>query len=891
MRSFYQNSIIVLLICLTIAYLFPNWSNALGSYSKSESNPLIVHFNEEYSELMQSHIFKGNDKYRGLFSLKSTTNNKYNIVLCESNDGINWDIIKTVLSSDTDLFAPRLLELNDGINKIYYTKHDFDKYRIYSVDCDSNYDCGEKTLLFEPTDSYESNGSFSAFPFINNDKKIIFYGVWGLNGFSIRLLIEDSNGEIHKCSTEIVSSADSPFIVEEDNKFVMYYHQSSGGGINHVYTEDEDINCLTSWNYGGNVITKGEDYDFHHIISPSVINSYGKSYLYYSGLGSAGWSLNLAIRELEKPKTKTVIIPGMFASWNKDAVLHETFVDLFSWELNPMVDEYNGIVESLVNAGYQQNTDLFVFNYDWRNSIETTAENLNAYAEQNIFTSNPNEKIDLVGHSLGGLIARVYAQKYPNKVNKVVTVGSPHKGAAPVYKALAGGELETTNSIEYLAQKLMLQLYKNTIQTDREVINTKLPVLKDLFPTYSFLLNENMQTIDISNMTIENILFTLLNQDYTNISDKLVTLAGAKTQTTHGYKTKLPTKLDKLLGNYVDGRPIENIYDQGDNAVLKSSALFGTNKQVLDLLDHGEIIYKKEGIKKIMDSLEISYNEAEIIEGSKTNLFPSLLFLVLSPVELQVQTNGNVYTENQGLIFIPNPISGEYLIKATGKEPGKFSIIIYYLSNEKEVWKRLEGEVASNNPTEQEFNYVFNLNTSTNELTFNKEDLLLELITYLNILNETVNNKNIDSAAKELIKLQKSKNLNKQNYIRSILDKTHTKLFNARKEVNNTTLQNSLLNAVQKLEDIYPLYVQSQYYKKYVKTLEQKLTKANFQLRKAENFLTGKKNVNRNIKANAVILQLAWEKYYLAKTSLENNSLSAASILLRTVNRIIPQLN
>jgi hypothetical protein len=262
----------------------------------------------------------------------------------------------------------------------------------------------------------------------------------------------------------------------------------------------------------------------------------------------------------------------------------------------------------------------------------------------------------------------------------------------------------------------------------------------DLFPTYNFLFNSDSHAINVADMTMKNNLFTLLNQDSSNISSKLVTLGGVKTDTTFGYKTKLPTIMDKLLGNYLDGHPTESIYNEGDNAVLKSSSLFGFNQLVLDQMDHGEIIYKQEGIKQILNSLGINYNESEIIEGNKTNLFPSLIFFVLSPVELQVEAGGKVYTENQGLIFIPNPISGDYLIKATGKESGKFSIIIYYLNEETEFWKRLEGEVGIANPTEQEFNYVFNLNTSTNELTFNKEDLLQELITYLNILNRTANN-------------------------------------------------------------------------------------------------------------------------------------------------------
>lgn len=38
------------------------------------------------------------------------------------------------------------------------------------------------------------------------------------------------------------------------------------------------------------------------------------------------------------------------------------------------------------------------------------------------------ERIVLVGHSLGGLIARMVARRIPSQVAKVITLGTPHKG-------------------------------------------------------------------------------------------------------------------------------------------------------------------------------------------------------------------------------------------------------------------------------------------------------------------------------------------------------------------------------------------------------------------------------------------------------------------------------
>ena len=45
-----------------------------------------------------------------------------------------------------------------------------------------------------------------------------------------------------------------------------------------------------------------------------------------------------------------------------------------------------------------------------------------------VFTSNGQRKISLVGWSLGGVYARLLAQKYPDKVRQVITLGSPFGG-------------------------------------------------------------------------------------------------------------------------------------------------------------------------------------------------------------------------------------------------------------------------------------------------------------------------------------------------------------------------------------------------------------------------------------------------------------------------------
>ncbi|WP_413519929.1 esterase/lipase family protein [Psychrobacter glacincola] len=62
-----------------------------------------------------------------------------------------------------------------------------------------------------------------------------------------------------------------------------------------------------------------------------------------------------------------------------------------------------------------------------RDGIQTNSERLNKWLEQN---HNPDQPIDLVGHSLGGLIIRDFVTQYPNwQIGRCVTLGTPHMGS------------------------------------------------------------------------------------------------------------------------------------------------------------------------------------------------------------------------------------------------------------------------------------------------------------------------------------------------------------------------------------------------------------------------------------------------------------------------------
>ncbi|MBN2000681.1 alpha/beta fold hydrolase [candidate division KSB1 bacterium] len=53
-----------------------------------------------------------------------------------------------------------------------------------------------------------------------------------------------------------------------------------------------------------------------------------------------------------------------------------------------------------------------------------------------IWKFNYANKVNFVAHSFGGLVARYYAEKNPMRVDKVITVGTPHLGTTAFYTGI-----------------------------------------------------------------------------------------------------------------------------------------------------------------------------------------------------------------------------------------------------------------------------------------------------------------------------------------------------------------------------------------------------------------------------------------------------------------------
>lgn len=93
------------------------------------------------------------------------------------------------------------------------------------------------------------------------------------------------------------------------------------------------------------------------------------------------------------------------------------------------------------NHGKNNNPTLFVFPYDWRksNSSEDNITRLESYITC-VRQIHPNTQIDILTHSMGGLLARRYMLDHPNDVRKFITIAAPWLGAPKAINVLETGE-------------------------------------------------------------------------------------------------------------------------------------------------------------------------------------------------------------------------------------------------------------------------------------------------------------------------------------------------------------------------------------------------------------------------------------------------------------------
>ena len=101
-----------------------------------------------------------------------------------------------------------------------------------------------------------------------------------------------------------------------------------------------------------------------------------------------------------------------------------------------LLSYYGGLITAFQTAGYIPGEDLFTFPYDWRRDLlETSA--LLASEIENILAQTGADGVDIVAHSMGGLLVRAYANTTDSPpLRMLVMMGTPSHGSPDAFVGL-----------------------------------------------------------------------------------------------------------------------------------------------------------------------------------------------------------------------------------------------------------------------------------------------------------------------------------------------------------------------------------------------------------------------------------------------------------------------
>ncbi|MBI2309997.1 hypothetical protein HYU89_03780 [Candidatus Collierbacteria bacterium] len=430
---------------------------------------------------------------------------------------------------------------------------------------------------------------------------------------------------------------------------------------------------------------------------------------------------NVVVSSIEPASGPVVILPGMMGSWCKDAIINGTDCPTNWTALPKSLDPYDLLVSSIINAPDIPDDDVFIWYYDWRKQITDLAGQLNIYINSTVLSGKPaGTKVRLVGHSYGGLISSKYAQDNSAKVSKLITVGSPHKGAAMAYGAWEGGEIWDFPAAERIPLQILLNARAGLFLTSKDVIRNDFKAVKEILPTFDYLVNQSNQTIPESTMLQRNPQLPGQYAGLSSIKSLLTTMTGlenSSSDTLSSIKITPRNWIDQALDLWEDGKPKQFIRSSaGDLTVLRSSGRYDQASSVPEVTaDHLGLVTSTAGINQILQSLGSSATTA-ITSNNLENNNGLAVFFLRSPVNISVTFNGTNYldSDNDGLIIIENVVSGTATATLTGTGNGAYHLDILQFHPNGDTIYTYTGAITKNNI--QTLN--FNLNPShPNNLT------------------------------------------------------------------------------------------------------------------------------------------------------------------------------
>lgn len=454
-----------------------------------------------------------------------------------------------------------------------------------------------------------------------------------------------------------------------------------------------------------------------------------------------------------------VIVPGTMASWNTEILFDKTpdsvTIPLEDWTFTPGVKQYDQLVQALKDEGLVENEDFFIAFYDWRQGNASSSKNYLTPTIDKALAHSESGKVDIVAHSMGGLVARSYIQSgdYRGDVDQFIMLGTPNHGSGDVYTLWEGGDIpdnwDPVQKFALNSYNWYLQLHSETAEDLYDTIHTYVPSVKELLPTYNYLIDkETNESKPVAQMQEWNTFLVRLNSNagrlrLANRTGSVYTIVGTGEATVGNIPVVAHTEADGKL--WIDGKPDpltpERNDTEGDNRVLLSSAML-TEPPGLPGFNEASTPWQKFAQFFLPRAHATEHTFDQRVIGSGHGALPTnaidevfrilglsepegsydvlpepdqvLSFWFASPVSVKVtdplgRTTTRDMNEIPGatydgqddplgfkMILIEDPVEGDYLVELTGLADGSYHFATAHFGNGPEIIKTVEKSVAQN---------------------------------------------------------------------------------------------------------------------------------------------------------------------------------------------------
>ena len=301
-----------------------------------------------------------------------------------------------------------------------------------------------------------------------------------------------------------------------------------------------------------------------------------------------------------KTKTPIVFIPGLFGSMSNSII-----PGTGDWSFGISAFVYEPFVMMLENMGYERNKNLFISFYDWRQKIKESAQ---YYLTKTITLAKQvtgSNKVNLLCHSMGGLVARAYIQSniYDNDVDQLIILCTPNAGSPSNYSYWTGGILplhvSSKINIVYLYMGQYINYLSHMYKINKvEAVHTYFKGLQDTIPckyygNYLFIKNGTFREfIPYNKMKTQNHFLDELNKNRKLIQKRNIhtTLISGNGEETIKYLQVVPSHFKE---KWIDGKVVGDITTKlGDGNVITNSVFLLDGDKYVVQGTHNEVLYK-----------------------------------------------------------------------------------------------------------------------------------------------------------------------------------------------------------------------------------------------------------------------------------------------------------